>query len=300
LNLKRLFTYTYLIHLRWKEPFSSKKVDKVHKPVYYVSKVLSEPKTCYPTIERLALALVTVARKLRPDFLSYPIVVQTNHKLKSILLKPNVSGRGKASTRASPSCSRRPSPAPSFVASSKAASLLKARRLLDLNKTIEKASSHRALNEYMTASKESSVSKPLSFAPSFLVKTGPSLTKVPNFKGIPAKMTDLAIGTRPSYNTKKRKKSIDSPSPPSLRPCRSSIRASFARYDMLPQCRPTTLHAYCVFARRSLPVVPSSPLAVWAGCPSLRRSVRLFVLLDRLKMLELSSPRCFTLSLSRT
>ncbi|KAK4837838.1 hypothetical protein QYF36_008884 [Acer negundo] len=28
--------------------------------------------------------------------------------------------------------------------------------------------------------------------------------------------------------------------------------------------RPTTLRAYGVLARRSLPVVPSSPLAVWA------------------------------------
>ncbi|CAN1219536.1 hypothetical protein LINPERPRIM_LOCUS1628, partial [Linum perenne] len=37
----------------------------------------------------------------------------------------------------------------------------------------------------------------------------------------------------------------------------------------LPRRRPTTLRAYGVFARRSLPVVPSSPLAVWAGCPSM-------------------------------
>jgi hypothetical protein len=46
----------------------------------------------------------------------------------------------------------------------------------------------------------------------------------------------------------------------------------------LPRRRPTTLRACGVFARRSLPVVPSSPLAVsvWAGCPSLR-SVRLWI-----------------------
>ncbi|GJR95895.1 hypothetical protein Tco_0268069 [Tanacetum coccineum] len=46
---------------------------------------------------------------------------------------------------------------------------------------------------------------------------------------------------------------------------------------MLPRRRPTTLCAYGVFARRSLPVVPSSPLAIWAGCPSLLRSVRLWI-----------------------
>nr|GEZ70800.1 hypothetical protein [Tanacetum cinerariifolium] len=41
--------------------------------------------------------------------------------------------------------------------------------------------------------------------------------------------------------------------------------------------RPTTLRAYGVFARRSFPVVPSSLLAIWAGCPSLLRSVRLWI-----------------------
>ncbi|KAF5782638.1 hypothetical protein HanRHA438_Chr11g0511021 [Helianthus annuus] len=39
----------------------------------------------------------------------------------------------------------------------------------------------------------------------------------------------------------------------------------------------TTLCTCGVFARRSLPVVPSSPLVVWAGCPSLLRSVRLWI-----------------------
>lgn len=48
-------------------------------------------------------------------------------------------------------------------------------------------------------------------------------------------------------------------------------------YAMLPRRRPTPLRACGVFARRSLPVVPSSPLAVWAGCPSLLRSVRLWI-----------------------
>ncbi|KAM3308788.1 hypothetical protein P3S67_010532 [Capsicum chacoense] len=37
------------------------------------------------------------------------------------------------------------------------------------------------------------------------------------------------------------------------------------------------LRACGVFARRSLPVVPSSPLAVWAGCPSLLRSLFLWI-----------------------
>ncbi|KAK4412285.1 hypothetical protein Salat_2980100 [Sesamum alatum] len=43
----------------------------------------------------------------------------------------------------------------------------------------------------------------------------------------------------------------------------STVRSPFPPYA--PRRRPTTLRACGVFARRSLPVVPSSPLAVWAG-----------------------------------
>ncbi|CAH1430252.1 unnamed protein product [Lactuca virosa] len=46
---------------------------------------------------------------------------------------------------------------------------------------------------------------------------------------------------------------------------------------MLPRRRPTTLRTCSIFARRSLPVMPSSPLAVWAGCPSLLCSVKLWI-----------------------
>ncbi|KAK4363268.1 hypothetical protein RND71_018509 [Anisodus tanguticus] len=57
----------------------------------------------------------------------------------------------------------------------------------------------------------------------------------------------------------------------------STVRAPFSPYGMLPQRRPTTLRACDIFARRSLPVVPSSPLAVWTGCPSLLRSFKLWI-----------------------
>ncbi|KAF3772035.1 hypothetical protein EJ110_NYTH58925 [Nymphaea thermarum] len=45
---------------------------------------------------------------------------------------------------------------------------------------------------------------------------------------------------------------------------------------MLPRRRPPTLRACGVFARRSLPVVPSSPLALWV-VPPLLRYVRLWI-----------------------
>ena len=37
-------------------------------PIYYVSKALQDAETRYPEIEKLTLALVVVARKLRPYF----------------------------------------------------------------------------------------------------------------------------------------------------------------------------------------------------------------------------------------
>ncbi|KAK6803457.1 hypothetical protein RDI58_001241 [Solanum bulbocastanum] len=60
-------------------------------------------------------------------------------------------------------------------------------------------------------------------------------------------------------------------------PGSSTVLAPFPPYGMLPRRRPTMLRACGIFARRSLPVVPSSPLAVWAGCPSLLRSFKLWI-----------------------
>ncbi|KAK4389973.1 Retrovirus-related Pol polyprotein from transposon [Sesamum angolense] len=62
-------------------------------PIYYVSKVLNGAEGCYPPIERMALALVTTARKLHPYFLSYPVGVRTNTPLKQVLGRPEASGR---------------------------------------------------------------------------------------------------------------------------------------------------------------------------------------------------------------
>ncbi|KAK7296464.1 hypothetical protein VNO77_46967 [Canavalia gladiata] len=70
-----------------------------------------------------------------------------------------------------------------------------------------------------------------------------------------------------------RGKSLPFPSNDPAPPGSSTVQAPFPTYAMLPRHRPTTLRACGVFAGRSLPVVPSSPLAVWAGCPSLLRSV---------------------------
>ena len=64
---------------------------KVQKPVYYVSHALLDAETMYPTIEKMALALVVSARKLRPYFQAHTIVVLTNHPLRQIMQRPEVS-----------------------------------------------------------------------------------------------------------------------------------------------------------------------------------------------------------------
>ena len=63
------------------------------QPVYYISKTLLNAETRYNQLEKLALALVTAGRKLRPYFQCHPIVVLTQYPLRAILHKPELSGR---------------------------------------------------------------------------------------------------------------------------------------------------------------------------------------------------------------
>ena len=44
-------------------------------------------------MEKLAFALVTVARKLRPYFQAHSVIVLTNHPLRKVMNKPNAVGR---------------------------------------------------------------------------------------------------------------------------------------------------------------------------------------------------------------
>ncbi|KAK0571734.1 hypothetical protein LWI29_020768 [Acer saccharum] len=67
--------------------------DGIQKPVYYTSKALLPAETRYSPVEKMALALITAARKLRPYFQAHRIRVYTNCPLKLILQKPEVSGR---------------------------------------------------------------------------------------------------------------------------------------------------------------------------------------------------------------
>ncbi|KAI3465162.1 hypothetical protein Pfo_021825 [Paulownia fortunei] len=70
-----------------------REVGQAHQPIYYTSKILQGAEQRYPNIEKLALALITATRKLRPYFQSHPVVVLTNHPLKQVLSNPKMSGR---------------------------------------------------------------------------------------------------------------------------------------------------------------------------------------------------------------
>ncbi|KAG7594099.1 Zinc finger CCHC-type [Arabidopsis thaliana x Arabidopsis arenosa] len=63
------------------------------KPIFYVSQTFTDAETRYPQTEKLALAVVMSARKLRPYFQSHSIVVMAPISLRAILHSPSQSGR---------------------------------------------------------------------------------------------------------------------------------------------------------------------------------------------------------------
>ena len=67
--------------------------DRVQHPVYYCSRALRGAEERYPRMEKLILALVTAARKLRPYFQAHTIEVPTEYPMKQVLHKPETSGR---------------------------------------------------------------------------------------------------------------------------------------------------------------------------------------------------------------
>ena len=67
--------------------------DRVQHPVYYCNRALSGIEERYPRMEKLILALVTAARKLRPYFQDHTIEVPIKYPMKQVLQKPETSGR---------------------------------------------------------------------------------------------------------------------------------------------------------------------------------------------------------------
>ena len=55
---------------------------RVQKPIYYASHALCGAEERYPPMEKLAFALVTTARKLKPYFQAHMVVVLTDKPLR--------------------------------------------------------------------------------------------------------------------------------------------------------------------------------------------------------------------------
>uniref|UniRef100_A0A2N9IZQ4 RNase H type-1 domain-containing protein n=1 Tax=Fagus sylvatica TaxID=28930 RepID=A0A2N9IZQ4_FAGSY len=67
--------------------------ERLQLPVYYTSRALRGAEERYPPMEKLAFALVTAARKLRPYFQAHTIVLLTNHPLRKAMNKLDAAGR---------------------------------------------------------------------------------------------------------------------------------------------------------------------------------------------------------------
>ena len=67
--------------------------ERVQHPVYYCSRALRGAEERYPRMEKLILALVTAARKLRQYFQAHTIEVPTEYPMKQVLHKLETFGR---------------------------------------------------------------------------------------------------------------------------------------------------------------------------------------------------------------
>ena len=63
------------------------------RPVFFVSKYLTNAETRYTHLEQAALALRMAAQKLRPYFQAHPVVVLIDFPLRGTIQKPDLSGR---------------------------------------------------------------------------------------------------------------------------------------------------------------------------------------------------------------
>nr|GFA33619.1 reverse transcriptase domain-containing protein [Tanacetum cinerariifolium] len=67
--------------------------NSVRTPVYFVSKALKKTEVNYSAMEKLVLALVFAAKRLRRYFQAHPIMVIMDQPIKQVISKPDASGR---------------------------------------------------------------------------------------------------------------------------------------------------------------------------------------------------------------
>jgi hypothetical protein len=69
------------------------KAHGVQRLVYFLSKVLSPSKKCYPHYQKLAYSMFTTTHKLRHYFVVHPIIVVNEAPLSNILNNPGATRR---------------------------------------------------------------------------------------------------------------------------------------------------------------------------------------------------------------
>ncbi|GAU45958.1 hypothetical protein TSUD_301670 [Trifolium subterraneum] len=70
-----------------------RETEQGQKPVYFVSRALQGPELRYLQIEKIALAVIMAARRLRYYFLAHSIVIRTDQPVKQLLARPDMVGR---------------------------------------------------------------------------------------------------------------------------------------------------------------------------------------------------------------
>ncbi|XP_022638464.1 uncharacterized protein LOC111241956 [Vigna radiata var. radiata] len=65
----------------------------IFKLIHFVSRTLQGAEERYSQVEKVALALLTAARRLRLYFQSHQVIIRTNHPIARILRKPDLAGR---------------------------------------------------------------------------------------------------------------------------------------------------------------------------------------------------------------
>nr|KYP55589.1 hypothetical protein KK1_001806 [Cajanus cajan] len=76
-----------------RSPATVKEVQQLTGRMASLSRVLQGAEVRYQKIEKLALAILVTARKLRHYFQSYEVVVRTDHPIRQVLQKPDLAGK---------------------------------------------------------------------------------------------------------------------------------------------------------------------------------------------------------------
>jgi hypothetical protein len=66
---------------------------KVQRPVYFVSEVLSDSKTCYTQMQKIVYAILMTKCKLQHYFDTHPITMVSKYPLGEVIQNPKAEGR---------------------------------------------------------------------------------------------------------------------------------------------------------------------------------------------------------------